>query len=142
LRGVIRPRSLTFPDGDRWREVPAESLGNRRVMALSGIADSRSFYAMLRELEADLVGVLEYPDHHDYSAADWREIRRAAAAAELVVTTEKDLVKLVRFPFARNEIAALRLEIDMGADEDRLLSLALGRQPATALQTHSSAKEN
>jgi tetraacyldisaccharide 4'-kinase len=140
LHGTIRPHSLLFPDGDRWREAPAESLGGRRVMALSGIADSRSFYAMLRELEADLVGVLEYPDHHNYSASDWREIRRAAMTADLVVTTEKDLVKLVQFPFARNEIAALSLEIDMGADADRLLALAVGRHAAGA--TCDSAKEN
>jgi tetraacyldisaccharide-1-P 4'-kinase len=53
-----------------------------------------------------------------------------------VITTEKDLVKLERFPFPRNSIAALRLEISMGVDEERLLLMALGiermTQPATA----------
>ena len=87
---------------------------------------------MLRELEADLVGVLEYPDHYQYTASDWQRISRAAATVDLVVTTEKDLVKLERFPFPRNSIAALRLEISMGGDEERLLLMALGVDRLTA----------
>jgi tetraacyldisaccharide 4'-kinase len=126
LRGLIEPGPLVFAENGRWREAPAHTLGGRRILAVSGLADPASFYAMLRGLEADLVGVLEYPDHYQYTAADWQNIRRAAASAELVVTTEKDLVKLERFPFPRNSIAALRLEISMGADEQRLLLMALG----------------
>jgi tetraacyldisaccharide 4'-kinase len=126
LRGLIEPRALVYPESGRWREAAAQSLGGRRILAVSALADPRSFYAMLRELEADLVGVLEYPDHYQYSAADWQSIWRAAATVDLVVTTEKDLVKLERFPFPRNSIAALRLEIAMGADEEKLLLMALG----------------
>jgi len=125
LRASLWPRALVYPEAERWREEPAGSLANRRVLALSAVADARNFYAMLRAIDADLVGVLEYPDHHSYSAADWREIHRAAANADLVVTTEKDLVKLERFPFARSELAALRLEITMGKDEERLLALVM-----------------
>lgn len=126
MRGLIEPRALVYVEPGRWREAPAQSLGGRRILAVSALADPRSFYAMLRELEADLVGVLEYPDHYQYTAADWQSIWRAAATVDLVVTTEKDLVKLERFPFPRNSIAALRLEISMGADEERLLAMALG----------------
>jgi tetraacyldisaccharide-1-P 4'-kinase len=126
MRGLIEPRALVYPEPGRWREAAAQSLGGRRILAVSALADPRSFYSMLRDLEADLVGVLEYPDHYQYTAADWQSIWRAAATVDLVVTTEKDLVKLERFPFPRNAIAALRLEISMGADEERLLRMALG----------------
>jgi tetraacyldisaccharide 4'-kinase len=126
LRGVLAARVAVFPDNGRWREAPAQTLGGRRVLAVSALADPSSFYAMLRELDADLVGVLEYPDHYQYSAADWQRIARAAAPADIVVTTEKDLVKLERFPFQRNSIAALRLEVSMGSDEERLMMMALG----------------
>jgi tetraacyldisaccharide 4'-kinase len=126
MRGLIQPREVVYPETGRWREGPAQSLGGRRILAVSALADPRSFYAMLRDLEADLVGVLEYPDHYQYTASDWQTIWRAAATADLVITTEKDLVKLERFPFPRNSIAALRLEISMGADEERLLLMALG----------------
>jgi len=126
MRGTIEPRALVYPETGRWREAPAQSLGGRRILAVSGLADPRSFYAMLRELEADLVGVLEYPDHYQYTASDWQRIWRAAATVDLVVTTEKDLVKLERFPFPRGSVAALRLEISMGEDEKRLVQAALG----------------
>lgn len=126
MRGIIEPRALVYPEPSRWREAPAQSLGGRRVLAVCALADGRSFYSMLRELEADLVGVLEYPDHYQYTAADWQRIWRAAGTVDLVVTTEKDLVKLERFPFPRNSIAALRLEISMGEDEERLLLMSLG----------------
>ena len=125
LRASLRPQALVYPEAERWRAEPAGSLANRRVLALSAVADPRNFYAMLRAIDADLVGVLEYPDHHDYSAADWREIYRAAAEADLVVTTEKDLVKLERFPFARGELAALRLEVAMEEGEERLLAMVM-----------------
>jgi tetraacyldisaccharide 4'-kinase len=126
LRGHAEPNRLVFPETGQWREAAAQTLGGRRILAVSALADPRSFYAMLRGLEADLVGVLEYPDHYQYSAADWQNIWRAAASVELIVTTEKDLVKLERFPFPRGSIAALRLEVSMGADEERLLSMVLG----------------
>jgi len=132
MHGLIQPHALVYVEPGRWREAPAQSLGGRRILAVSALADPRSFYAMLRELEADLVGVLEYPDHHQYTASDWQSIWRAAATVDLVVTTEKDLVKLERFPFPRNSIAALRLEISMGADEERLLAMALGVQRLAA----------
>jgi tetraacyldisaccharide 4'-kinase len=128
LRGRLEPNRLVFAETGGWREAPAQSLGGRRILAVSALADPRSFYAMLRDLEADLIGVLEFPDHYQYAASDWQNIWRAAATADLIVTTEKDLVKLERFPFPRNSIAALRLEISMGADEQRLLLMALGAE--------------
>jgi tetraacyldisaccharide-1-P 4'-kinase len=122
---------VVYPETGRWREASLQTLGGRRVLAVSALADPSSFYAMLRELEVDLVGVLEYPDHYQYQTTDWQSIKRAAAAAELVVTTEKDLVKLERFPFPRSTIGALRLEISMGADEDRLMLMAMGADRLT-----------
>jgi tetraacyldisaccharide 4'-kinase len=120
LHASVRPSALIVPEKGRWRETPAP-LANRPVLAVSGVANPAGFYAMLRELEADLTGVLEYPDHHDYSAADWQAIVTAARNADLVVTTEKDLVKLERFPFARDSLCALRLEVRMNDDDARAL---------------------
>jgi tetraacyldisaccharide 4'-kinase len=127
LHASVRPSAVIVPEKGRWRETPAP-LANRPVLAVSGLANPASFYAMLRELEVDLTGVLEYPDHHDYSAADWQAIVAAARNADLVVTTEKDLVKLERFPFARDSLCALRLEVRMNDDDARALdALVLDR---------------
>jgi len=120
LNARLRPRALVAPERGTWRET-SPALAGRQVIALSGLADPAGFYAMLRELEADLVGVLEYPDHHVYTSADWQAIAAAARDADVVVTTEKDLVKLERFPFARDSLYALRIEVTMAEDEARVL---------------------
>lgn len=112
LHASVRPSSLVVRDGSKWRETPP-SLTGRRVLAVSGLADPAGFHAMLRELEADLVGVLDFPDHHSYTVADWQEIAAAARGVDLIVTTEKDLVKLDRFPFTRDSLYALRVDVTM-----------------------------
>jgi tetraacyldisaccharide 4'-kinase len=130
LHASVRPRALLLSEKGVWRETPL-GLGGRRVLAVSGLADSSGFYAMLRELDADLVGVFEYPDHHAYTNADWQAMVKAMRNTEVVVTTEKDLVKLERFPFPRDSLYALRLEVTMEADDARALDeLVLGRMTA------------
>jgi tetraacyldisaccharide 4'-kinase len=122
LRAALRPRALVSPTASagRWIESPLSLMG-RRVVAVSGLADASGFYRMLHEMEADLVGVLEYPDHHMYTAADWHSIVAAGRGGAMFVTTEKDLVKLERFPFERDSLYALRLEVVMDLDDETRL---------------------
>ena len=120
LHAAVRPSALVVAEQNVWRETPLSLVG-RRVIAVSGLADPRGFYAMLRELDADLTGVLEYPDHHAYTPADWQAIVSAMRNADVVVTTEKDLVKLERFPFVRDSLYALRLEVTMTDADARVL---------------------
>src|ERR1035437_10941792 len=132
LHASVRPRALLVTENGGGRESPL-GLGGRRVLAVSGLADSSGFYAMLRELDADLVGVFDYPDHHAYTLADWQAMVNAMRDTDLVVTTEKDLVKLERFPFPRDSLYALRLEVTMDAADARALDeLILGRMSAAA----------
>jgi len=127
LGASIRPHSFLALGNGVWNEIPL-GLAGRRVLAVSGLADASGFYAMLRDLDADLVGVFEYPDHHAYTSADWQTIVNAMRDVDLAITTEKDLVKLERFPFARDSLYALRLEVNMPpADAEALDELILGR---------------
>jgi tetraacyldisaccharide 4'-kinase len=134
LRATLRPKALIHYAQGNWSEEPIAMAG-RRVLAVSGLADPSGFYAMLHEIESDLVGVLEYPDHHAYNSADWQTIVKAAANADIVMTTEKDLVKLGKFPFARDSLYALRLEVVMSAEDvARLDEIVIGgmTQPGVA----------
>ena len=127
MRATLRPRALVSPANAaaRWAEIPGSLMG-RKVVAVSGLANASGFYRMLRELDADLVGVLEYPDHHGYTTADWQSIVAAGRGGAVLVTTEKDLVKLERFPFERDSLYALRLEVAMDPhDEARLIEMIL-----------------
>jgi tetraacyldisaccharide 4'-kinase len=95
--------------GSQWRKVPLGSLAGRRVVAVLGVAKPDSFYDLLRAWDATIEDVFEFPDHHRYTRADWQNISRSGLQADLVVTTEKDLVKLGEFPFATGKLVALRI---------------------------------
>jgi tetraacyldisaccharide 4'-kinase len=96
-----------------------------KIMAVSGIARPAKFYETIHEWDGDIVDTLEFPDHHRYSAADWQRINRLARKVDLIVTTEKDLLKLIRFPFARGKLLALRVSMAI-AEEQTLLDAVIG----------------
>ncbi|HYV18213.1 MAG TPA: tetraacyldisaccharide 4'-kinase [Verrucomicrobiae bacterium] len=89
----IVPSRLVRPDEP---PLPLDALRGRAVFALSGIARPDRFEADLRRLGARLVGARRFADHHRFSATERAAIQRDALAsgAELIVTTEKDLVRL------------------------------------------------
>lgn len=144
LHARVRPRALIRSLAGAWTESPL-ALKGRRVVAVSGLAEPEGFSAMLRELGANLVKTLEYPDHHRYSPADWRDILDAADRAELVLTTEKDLVKLVGFSPALASLYAVRLEVVMDeADDARLCAMVAScierqRRATAAVRTAAAA---
>jgi tetraacyldisaccharide 4'-kinase len=139
LRATIRPRSLIRLEGREWREAPL-ALRGRSVVAVSGLADPTGFHSMLRMLGAELAAVLDYPDHHDYGPGDWENILDAARGAELVLTTEKDLIKLERFSPAQISLYALRVEVTMSdQDEARLFGLIAQHIPRRASAPSAAA---
>jgi len=109
----FRPATLVEAVGGEWRARPLTDLSGRRVVAVCGIARPERFYEALRQWEAVIAEVFEYPDHHHYTHADWQRIQRGSRGADLVVTTEKDLVKLDAFPFATGNLVALRIEAEV-----------------------------
>jgi tetraacyldisaccharide 4'-kinase len=66
------------------------------VVAVAGIARPDRFFDELLADGLDVRARLSYRDHHPYSADDLRRIRRTLDAnrADVVVTTEKDIVRL------------------------------------------------
>jgi tetraacyldisaccharide 4'-kinase len=85
---VVMPRSI--------RPAGLQPLRGRRVFAFSGLADNEQFFNMLLGERIEVVGRLGFPDHHRYTPAEVAAIKDAARTdgAELIVTTEKDAVKI------------------------------------------------
>lgn len=111
FQGALRPKVLITLERGQWKEYPLSLLARSKILVVSGIADPSSFYRMIHEWDGDIVDTMEFPDHYRYSARDWQRISRAARDVDLIVTTEKDILKLVRFPFAREKLFALRVEM-------------------------------
>jgi tetraacyldisaccharide 4'-kinase len=93
-RSALRDADFVIPR--QIRLAAPELVGGKRLFAFAGLADNEQFFATLREAGATVAGWLGFPDHHPYSAADLRSIRAAAAhaGAQVIVTTEKDAVKV------------------------------------------------
>jgi tetraacyldisaccharide 4'-kinase len=71
-------------------------LNHETVWALSAIANSRAFEEMLRRAGAEKVENISFRDHHDFSEKDIAMILSRVRPYDLVVTTEKDFVRLRR----------------------------------------------
>ena len=109
LQGALKPVALIGFESRRWKEYPLSLLARRKIVAVAAIANPEPFYRIIHDWEGEIVEVLEFKDHHDYSSKDWQRINRAARNADLIITTEKDILKLIRFPFGRERLLALRV---------------------------------
>ncbi len=123
---VHRPVSLIGPDGD---EMPSHALRGRRLVACSGIANPRRFEATLGRLGAVVLAHHVFPDHYVYSRGDLDALLAAAdkARASMIVTTEKDMIKLSRLQSegGRTPLHALSIALELvegGPTLDRMLN--------------------
>ena len=84
------------------RSAPPAPRDSQPVLALAGIAFPERFFGDLRRAGWPLAVTLPFRDHHRYSARDLAAImtRARAEGASRILTTEKDLVRLLPFrPF-------------------------------------------
>lgn len=119
-----------------------EALRGRRVLLLAGIARPGGFRRTLAGLGAEVAAEVVFPDHHRFAPGDLDGALREADAArcELVVTTEKDAVRLPAAAAADPRLRVLRIEAELlrGAGPlDAALDAALG-PPAAAPAARSS----
>ena len=99
----------------------------RRPFLVAGIAHPERFAADVRGLGAATVGEAFFPDHHRFSEADLASTLRAAAAAgaDALVTTEKDLPRLPDVTAPAGPRAAHQVDIEGGRPlRERVLAVA------------------
>ncbi len=108
-------RFLTFEFSRRITGLPVD----KPAFAFAGIARPERFYRDLENAGWQLTGRRSFRDHHHYSARDIDVIARAAreSGAQLIVTTEKDAVRLGSDPRTstgvRPQIVAVPLEVSI-----------------------------
>jgi len=81
------------------RGVTSAAAGGRPVLAVAGIASPERFFSDLRQAGWVVADTMTFRDHHRFSSRDVERITSAARAADaaMVVTTEKDYVRLLPF---------------------------------------------
>ncbi|HWA27304.1 MAG TPA: tetraacyldisaccharide 4'-kinase [Lacunisphaera sp.] len=108
-----KPQYLQRLDGGE--RLPLSALAGKHVGAFSGIAAPESFEAFLRETGAKLDYTRRFLDHHRFTSDDLSSVFAEALAkrVELLITTEKDAVRLDPARKIPLPCYYLRLEIDI-----------------------------
>ena len=104
LSGVVKPEGTLHP---------LNILSGRPCYAFCGIGNPQSFARQIQSLPARIVGQFHFPDHHAYSRADLDRLHRQArsAGAEILLTTQKDWVKIARLPRQPDDLEIWRLAL-------------------------------
>ena len=116
-----RMKPVEFWDVGTGETVRAADIREAAALALSSIADPSDFERTLGRLGMSVVGRLALPDHHDYSREDVDVVVAAArdVGAELILTTEKDAVRLSPWR-SRTPLVALGIELEVTAGKELL----------------------
>jgi len=94
--------------------IPLQAIENKRISTFSGIGNPASFDRSLTEIGLHAVAHLAYSDHHNYNEKDIAEIADTARlGAEVVLTTEKDLVKFPKGQILKLPLYALRIRMEV-----------------------------
>ena len=101
-------------------ETEGAGFAGKRVFAFAGIGQPERFVASLRQAGATVAGSRFFADHHRYSHSDIAALRSEAKDA-LLVTTEKDFVRLAPEQRPGVEVLIVRILFDQPQLLDRLL---------------------
>ncbi len=81
-------------------QQPAGAIQEKEVLLLSGIANPRPLKKLMEE-ESKVYYMMQYPDHHIFTIDDLKDIRKRydeiKTENKMILTTEKDAVRLVKF---------------------------------------------
>ncbi len=100
------------------KRLGLEELNRQRFFLFSGIANPQSFHEQLPQAR----GMRRFPDHHAYTEQDLAKLRGDAtnAGADILVTTEKDWIKLSKLPSLAGGLPIWRVEMEVRfADDDQ-----------------------
>jgi tetraacyldisaccharide 4'-kinase len=106
------PLDLIDADG---QSAPLTAICGKSVAAFCGIGNPEGFRRTLLPLCGELLDFRAFPDHHGYSASDVGSLERWARdlCADLVLTTQKDSVKLRASSLGPAPLWALRIGLEV-----------------------------
>ncbi|MCU1338499.1 MAG: lipid-A-disaccharide synthase [Bryobacterales bacterium] len=109
----------------RARVVTQGEIPAGRITAFCGLGQPRTFWRTLETIGINAATRMAFPDHHRYTARDLEEIGRqaAAAGAQALVTTEKDMMNLPAGVPPPLKIYCLRIGIEIENEPELLRHL-------------------
>jgi tetraacyldisaccharide 4'-kinase len=120
-----QPRNLLH--GSRETAFPPEIVKGKKICAFAGIGNPIAFVKTLAALGADIAVFIPFPDHHRYTQQDVGLIDEKArqCLAEMIITTEKDKIRLEVFEAFLRNLYTLRVEMEFLSGRDDFERLIL-----------------
>ncbi len=89
----FQPTDLLSAAGESF---PLSDVYGKPITVMTAIGNPEAFISTCRQLGTDIATSMFFPDHHHYSQQDLEQVQQHAqnAAARLILTTLKDLVKI------------------------------------------------
>jgi tetraacyldisaccharide 4'-kinase len=109
-------------------------LKGKRIVAFSGLGDNRSFFNLIKEIGGRIVRAINFPDHYDYKDSDIARIV-SFKNADLLVTTEKDAVKISCMEEVPENLFYLAIEARIEGEQDLL---ELIQRKVSSIHFHAS----
>lgn len=127
FHAVLAPTQLI-----RWTtgaQSPLKNLAEKKVVCFSGIGNPITFRRLLEQLGAIVSKELVFKDHHVYTSGDEDKIGLAVkeAGSDLVITTEKDIVKLSDGLIEMLNLHVLRVELIINENRESWEALLTGQ---------------
>ena len=125
-------RPVALLSGDTGDVYPLAHLHGKKVCAFAGIARPDSFKKTIASVGGEVAAFLSFPDHHVYTAGDLGRIRTAVSesSAQIILTTEKDGIKLIDFPDFLLDLYLLRIEMEFSPSQKEFENIILERLTA------------
>jgi tetraacyldisaccharide 4'-kinase len=95
--------------------IELSSIRGKRMILLSSIGDPEYFENMAAGLGVEVIEHIEFPDHHNYNESDRAYINKRCEerSFDMILTTEKDAVKLGRMNMSFGGYTVMVLAIDI-----------------------------
>ena len=119
---------------DIW---PISKLSGKKVCAFCGIAKPDSFKKSLLIARAQILSWDTFPDHHNYSLDELEKIKKKFhnCGADIIITTEKDGMRLQNFREFLRIIYLLRIEMEVTPSRELFDKFILDRLAAASTHT-------
>ena len=110
---IHKPKDII--KGDNSRQWPISELKGKNVCAFCGIAKPESFKNTLLAAGVQVLFFDIFSDHHRYSENQLEKIKKQFIdyRADILITTQKDAIRLQEFPKFLNIIYILRIEMEI-----------------------------
>jgi tetraacyldisaccharide 4'-kinase len=117
---------------DKW---PIAKLSGKKVCAFCGIAKPDSFKKSLLAAQAHILSWDTFPDHHNYSRAELEIIKSKFYnnKADLIITTQKDGMRLQNFAEFLSIIYMMRIEMEITPSQESFDNFILDRLAAARI---------